>query len=240
MRAQIRFTLSSAVSAALLSLLTSSTPAQQLEEPIASQTPIRVQSSLVLVDVISQDPKSGLPVRDFKKEDFRLYDNGREVPIASFDAGMRFATRPFILWLAVICNERGKIGGSAEFVGKESLFRPALNHLDKHDTVGVAHWCDNGETRLDLLPTEDRDIPLRVLAETIKPISFEVGGNSNLVGEGTYRRMLRLIIQDAHHRNPQPLPAILFLDGDHTGQPRYELDQVVDDILETSGICVWH
>jgi hypothetical protein len=29
---------------------------------------------------------------------------------------------------------------------------------------------------------------------------------------------------------------IVFLDGDHTGQPRYELDQVVNDILETSGI----
>jgi hypothetical protein len=142
----------------------------------------------------------------------------------------------FVSDFSQFCNERGKIGGSAEFVGKESLFRPALDHLDNRDTVGVAHWCDNGETRLDLLPTEDRDLPLRVLAETIKPISFEVGGKSNLVGEDTYRELLRLIIRDAHRRNPQPLPVIVFLDGDHTGQPRYELDQVVNDILETSGI----
>jgi hypothetical protein len=136
----------------------------------------------------------------------------------------------------VICNEGRKIGGSAEFGGKESYFRPALDHLEKHDTVGVAHWCDNGDTRLDLLPTEDRDSSIRVLAETIKPISFHVGGNSDSVGEATYRKMLRLIIQDAHRRNPQPLPVVVFLDGDHTGQPRSELDQVVDDILETSGI----
>jgi len=236
MRAEVKFTVPSTLGVVLVSFLISGSLVQQPDGPITAQTVIRVQSSLVLVDVISQDPKDGLPVRDFKKEDFRLYDNGHEVQVVSFDAGARYATRPFILWLAVICNERGKIGGSAEFVGKESLFRPALDHLDKGDTVGVAHWCDNGETRLDLLPTEDRDTPIRVLAETIKPISFHVGGNSNLVGEDTYRKMLRLIIQDAHRRNPQPLPVIVFLDGDHTGQPRYELDQVVNDILETSGI----
>jgi hypothetical protein len=48
--------------------------------------------------------------------------------------------------------------------------------------------------------------------------------------------MIRLIIQDAHRRNPQPLPVIVFLDGDNTGQPRGKLDRVVDDLLETSGI----
>lgn len=221
---------------ALVSFLISGSFAQQPEQPSSAQTTIRVQSSLVLVDVISQDPKNGLPVRDLQKEDFRVFDNKNEVPIASFDAGARFVTRPFILWLAVICNEGGKIGGSAEFVGKEGLFRPALDHLDKPDTVGVAHWCDNGETQLDLLPTEDRDRPIRVLAETIKPIPFHAGGKSNLVGEATYRKMIRLIIQDAHRRIPQPLPVIVFLDGDHTGQPRSQLDQVTDDILATSGI----
>jgi hypothetical protein len=236
MRAEINVTALNTLGVVLVSFLISSSFAQQPEPVIPAQATIRVQSSLVLVDVISQDTKTALPVQDFKKEDFRLYDNGHEVQVASFDAGVRFATRPFILWLVVICNERGKVGGSREFVGKESLFRPAFDHLDKRDTVGVAHWCDNGETRLDLLPTVDRDSPLRVLAETIKPISFEVGGKSDLVGEDTYRKMLRLIIQDAHRRNPQPLPAIIFLDGDHTGQPRDELDQVVNDLLETSGI----
>jgi hypothetical protein len=55
------------------------------QAPGAAQTPtIRVQSSLVLVDVISQDPKSGLPVRDFKKEDFRLFDNRARSPDCHF------------------------------------------------------------------------------------------------------------------------------------------------------------
>jgi len=102
------------------------------------QTPtFRVQSSLVLVDVISQDPNSGLPVRDFNKDDFRLFDNGREVRIATFDAGARYDTRAVTLWFVVICNEGGlpKLGASAEFIGQESLFRPALKHLETHDSV---------------------------------------------------------------------------------------------------------
>jgi len=201
----------------------------------AQVTTIRVQSSLVLVDVISQDLKSGLPARDFKKEDFRVFDNGHEVRIATFDAGAD--TRPISLWLVVICNEGGLVGASAEFAGKESLFRPALDHLEKHDTVGVAHWCDNGETQLDLLPTEDRDSAIGVLAESLKPILFKGGtDDTDAVGEVTLRKMIRLIIRDAYRRNPRPLPVIVFLHGDHTGQPRHELDKLVDDFLETSGI----
>ena len=202
----------------------------------SAQVPtFRVQSSLVLVDVISQNLKSGLPARDFKKEDFRLFDNGHQVRIGTFDAGAD--TRPVSLWLVVICNEGGLVGASAEFAGKESLFRPALDHLEKHDTVGVAHWCDNGETRLDLLPTEDRDTPIGVLAESLKPILFKGGtDDTDAVGEVTFRKMIRLIIRDAYRRNPRPLPVIVFLHGDHTGQPRHELDKLVDDFLETSGI----
>lgn len=219
---------------ALLSFLLPVSLAQQPQQPIPAQTTIRVQTSLVLVDVISQDPKTGLPVRDFKKQDFRIFNDRKEVSITAFDAGAD--TRPIIVWLVVICNEGGKVGGSAEFVGNEALFRPAFDHLDKRDAVGVAHWCDNGETQLDLLPTEDRDRPLSVLGETIKPIPFHTDGDSDAVGEVAFRKLIRLIIQDANRRNPQPLPVIVFLDGDHTGQPHGELNQVVDDFLETSGI----
>jgi hypothetical protein len=207
----------------------------QQSQPSAQAPTFRVQSSLVLVDVISQNLKSGLPVRDFKKGDFRVFDNRHQVRIATFDAGAD--TRPIALWLVVICNEGGIAGASAEFMGKESLFRSALDHLEKHDRVGVAHWCDNGETQLDLLPTEDRDNPIRVLAGTLKPIPFQGGTDAtDEVGEETFRKMIRLIIQDAYRRNPKPLPVIVFLHGDHTGQPRRELDKLVDDFLETSGI----
>ena len=197
---------------------------------------IRVQSSLVLIDVISQD-KDGLPVRDFKKQDFRVFDDHQEVSLATFAAGTH-DTRPIVLWFVVICNEQGhgNFEASAEFMGKEALFRRALDHLENQDTVGVAHWCDNGETQLDLQPTGDRDGAIRMLAETLKPIPFHTGGNSDAVGEETFRKMIRLIIRDAHRRNTQPLPVIVFLHGDYTGQPHRELDELVDDLLETSGI----
>jgi hypothetical protein len=215
-----------------------SPPLSAQQPPIPAPT-IRVQSSLVLVDVFSQDRKSGLPIRDFKKEDFRLFDNRREVRISTLDAGARFDTRAITLWLVVICNEGGlpKLGASAEFLGQESLFRPALNHLELHDGVGVAHWCDNGDRGLDLLPTEDRDKAVQALADTLEPISFE-GGTfaSDEAGEQAFRKVIRLIIRDAYRRNPKPLPVIVFLHGDHTGQPHGELNKLVDDFLETSGI----
>jgi len=200
---------------------------------------IRVQSSLVLVDVITQDRKSGLPVRDFKKGDFRLFDNRHEVRVATFDAGARYDTRSITLWLVVICNESGlpKFGASAEFLGQEALFRPALNHLEPHDSVGIAHWCDNGDSQLDLLPTEDRDKAIQELSEALKPIPFEGGTSaSDEAGEQAFRKLVRLIIRDAYRRNPKPLPVIVFLHGDHTGQPHGELNKLVDDFLETSGI----
>jgi hypothetical protein len=79
MRPEIKFTVPITLGVILVSFLISGSSAQQREQPIPAQTTIRVQSSLVLVDVISQDPKNGLPVRDFKKEDFRMYDNGQEL-----------------------------------------------------------------------------------------------------------------------------------------------------------------
>src|ERR1700741_561269 len=117
-----------------------SLPISPEQRPTSPQVPaIRVQSSLVLVDVIRQNPKSGLPVRDFKKEDFRVFDNRQEVPITTFAAGAHDDTRSVILWLVVICNEGGKseFEASGQFMAKESLFRPALDHLESQDTVGV-------------------------------------------------------------------------------------------------------
>src|SRR3989441_4760353 len=222
-----------------LAVCTSASMAPQQPTATAQAPTIRVQSSLVLVDVITRDRKSGLPVRDFKKEDFRLFDNGHELPITTFDAGARYDTRAITLWLVVICNEGGlpKFGASAEFLGEESLLRPALDHLEAHDRVGVAHWCDNGDSRIDLLPTEDRDKAIGKLAETLKPIPFEGGTSaSDEAGEQAFRKLIRLIIRDAYRRNPKPLPVIVFLHGDHTGQPHGELDKLVDDFLETSGI----
>jgi hypothetical protein len=70
----------------------------------------------------------------------------------------------------------------------------------------------------------------------LKPKNFGIGGNSNLVGEEAFRKMIRLIIRDARRRNPQPLPVIVFLYGGRGAQPGDELNKLVDDVLEASGI----
>jgi hypothetical protein len=173
---------------------------------------------MVLVDVISQDSANGLPVCDLRKEDFRIFDN-RHDRIATFDAAAHGDSRLVILWLVVICNEgqKSECEASGGVAGKESLFRPALDHLEKHDTVGVAHWCDNGATQLDLQPTQDRDSAIRALAETVKPIPFQSSRESDPIGEVAFRKVIRQIIRDAHGRNPKPLPVLVFLHEDHTG-----------------------
>jgi hypothetical protein len=117
-----------------------SSPIEPQQPRTSAQPPtIRVQSSLVLVDVIAQDPESGLPIRDFKKEDFRMFDNRREVRVATFDAGARYDTRSITLWLVVICNEGGIVGASAEFAGKEST-RLHWNVISSSAGGGAERW----------------------------------------------------------------------------------------------------
>ena len=48
--------------------------------------------------------------------------------------------------------------------------------------------------------------------------------------------MLQLILENAHQTMPQPVPVIVFLHSDHTGMPLKEVNELVDDVLETSGI----
>ena len=103
--------------------------------------------------------------------------------------------------------------------------------------MAVAHWCDNGDSHVDLSPTQDRDNAIGQLAEALKPISFQGGTSaSDEAGEQAFRKLIRLIIRDAYQRNPRPLPVIVFLHGDHTGQPHGELNKLVDDLREISGI----
>jgi hypothetical protein len=198
-------------------------------------------TQLVLVDVLVLDPKSGMPINTLHREDFQLSDDEHAVPLAAFDSGASYDTRPVALWLAVICNLPGhgphSTLASGSFAGNESLLRPALDDLDKNDRVGVAHWCDDGVAQLDLRPTKDRDAAITTLTQVLKPVSKEVArAIDNRKGELTLQRLVRLIIEDAHQANPQPLPVVVFLHSDHTGMPLSELNLIANEFLETSGI----
>ena len=217
------------------------TPVKPAQEESGSIPIFRTAARLVLVDVLAQDPKTGLPLNSLRSEDFRVLDNQNEVPLTVFDSGAKFNTGSLALWFVVICNEkskgpRGELG-SGWFAGKASLFRPALDDLDKRDRVAVAHWCDDGAAQLDLRPTQDRDAAVTTLEQALRPVEFDWRSEGNTRhGELTLQKLIRLIIDDAHRANPRPLPVVLFLHSDSTGMPPEELNSLIDDFLETSGI----
>ncbi|HWZ96764.1 MAG TPA: VWA domain-containing protein [Candidatus Dormibacteraeota bacterium] len=76
--------LGSILLAIALFVLNSSLPAQQSTDSSAPQVVIRATTELVLVNVVAHD-KKGDPVRDLKKEDFTLLEDGKKQQISSFD-----------------------------------------------------------------------------------------------------------------------------------------------------------
>ena len=125
--------------------------------------------------------------------------------------------------------------GSGFFTGQINLFKPALKDLDKLDTVAVAHWCDNGQSRLDLLPTsnvEEATTTLeQVLAATLKP------DDHDRTGELALQKTLQLIIDATRSVASEPVPVLIFLYGDYSGMPRSEADHFIDELLETSAVA---
>ena len=68
-------------------LLTTVTLAQAPpQNPPSSGYTLKVQSDLVLTDIVVRDRKTGAPVRGLKRSDFSVFENGKPQQIVSFDA----------------------------------------------------------------------------------------------------------------------------------------------------------
>jgi hypothetical protein len=207
------------------------------QEPLQVPT-FRVDAHLVLVDVVAENAKNKLRTRalltDLAREDFRIFDNGREMPIQSFDIGAQHETRPIALWLIVQCNIGQLPEWNSGFLrGKTQLLRPALAHLEKDDAVGVAHWCDDGTASLDLTPGHDPDAALETVDHLIH--QRRVIGK-NRPGELAMQRMVRMILDNVRDSTPERLPIFLFLYGDHCATYVDEAERIIEAVLETSGI----
>jgi hypothetical protein len=193
-------------------------------------------SNLILVDVMALNAKIGLPDKTLTRDDFRLFDNGQPVSIKTFDSGAEFTTRPLALWFVVQCNMRGyEAKGSGLFAGQISLLKPALKDLEKQDTVAVAHWCDDGQSKLDLLPTSDIDEAATTLEQVLGPMPDTKDHDRK--GELALQKTLQLIIDATHSLVPEPLPVVIFLYGDYSGMDRSEADHFIDELLETSAVA---
>lgn len=202
----------------------------------SSPPTLHMSTSLTLVDVSVEDNKTHLPIKNLTREDFRIRDNGHDVPISTFDSGAHLV-RPIALWFVTICNQdMGGDRASRPFAGRETDFRPPLDHLDKTDVVGVAHWCDNGEATIDLSPMSERDPPISALEKVLKPVPFFILPPVSRIGELSAQRVLRLVLRDSHQRADRYLPVIVILHGDYTGAPLPELNRVSQDLLSTSAV----
>jgi hypothetical protein len=205
----------------------------------ATQSPeitFHSSSNLVLVDVIARNAKDGLPEKALTKSDFQLFDNDQPVAIKTFDNGAQFTTRPLALWFVVQCNMQGSEGkGSGVFAGQISRFEPALRYIEKQDTVAVAHWCDDGRSNLDLLPTRIiKDAPI-VLEQALA--TGPDTKTHDRAGEVALQTTLQHIVDTTRSSRPEPLPVLIFLYGDYSSMNRSEANHFIDELLETSAIA---
>jgi hypothetical protein len=205
-----------------------------------SKTPtFKVFSRLVLVDVIpeyikNEHGQSVTLATQLQQESFRVFDNGKEMPISSFDSGREHTTRPIALWLIVQCPEELEKGWASDFLrGKTELLKPALKYLEPQDVVGVAHWCDNGEASIDLAPQHGLDAPVTRLEQML---SQPVVRGGDRRGELAMQNLIRLLVDDAQHFKPDRLPVLLFLYGDHSATYPDEAEKIIESMLEGSGI----
>lgn len=205
----------------------------------ATQSPeitFHSSSNLVLVDVIARNAKDGLPEKALKKSDFQVFDNDQPVAIKTFDSGAQFTTRPLALWFVVQCNMQGYEGkGSGLFTGQISRFEPALKYIAKQDTVAVAHWCDDGRSNLDLLPTRIiKDAPI-VLEQALA--TGPDTKTHDRAGELALQSTLQHIVDTTRSSKPEPLPVLIFLYGDYSSMNRSEANHFIDELLGTSAIA---
>ena len=216
-----------------------------VSDSAASQTPVsepemptfRAGAQLVLVDVIPEytpDSRSRSLLTDLKREDFRVFDNRKEMSIAGFDIGAANQTRPIALWLIVQCPLGFQPGWASDFMrGKTQYLSPALAHLFRDDVVGVAHWCDNGIANIDLPPAHDPDAALSAIDQIL---SQKPALGSNRKGELAMQKMIRMLVGNVQAATPDRLPVLLFLYGDHSGTRLSEADLIIESVLESSGL----
>ena len=166
--------------------------------------------------------------------DFQVFDNGRRVSVKTFDTGRQ--TRPLALWFVVQCNMQGyEAKGSGLFTGQISRFLPALKYLEKQDRVAVTHWCDDGQSNLDLLPTSNVEEAPTVLQQVL--VTVPDTKDHDRAGELALQQTLQHIVNATRASRPEPLPVLVFFYGDYSSMSRSEADHFIGELLETSAIA---
>jgi hypothetical protein len=175
---------------------------------LAEDEPIRTLVYLVLINVFAESRETHAPVRDLSYTDFQVVDNGTILEPSVFMSASSDTSRPIAMWFLAGCPQRGD--GSDLTGWDANALKQTLNNLDNASSVGVAHWCANGDAGADLLPTQDREAPLAPLEAILRQRPVEPSDSSN---KRALQRALDLVIEKSGDQNREVLLVIVLLTG---------------------------
>jgi hypothetical protein len=207
-----------------------------IEEALYAQNATRdsaASAAPVILEVIATDKRTHAPAEGLTQDDFEIVEGRSAAHISSFARGSEGSLRPLSLWFVLQCPEEHSYvswvsNGSGFMKGKAATLTPVLKKLNARDTVGVAHWCDNGELGLDLLPTTDRVAPQNVLDAVLNATRTSVGGTP---GENALHNMVIRVRDTARRLTPKAQPVLIFLYGDRSGMHHDEAEDMLDEPL---------
>jgi hypothetical protein len=198
------------------------------------------QSSLTLVDGVAEQESpvnhGTMLLTKLQKSDLRLFDNRKEVTIQTFAEGPD--TRPVALWLIVQCGTGAPPDfGSTFMKGKTQVLQPALQHLSNRDVLGVAHWCDDGQAKVDYAPGKDVGAALSAVEQVL---SAGVANANDRAGQLALHNMVQAVVESTRNLTPAGgqslMPVLLFLYGDQGGTDSREANSNIQALVESSGM----
>jgi hypothetical protein len=187
----------------------------------------------VILEVMATDKRAHAPAEGLTQDDFEIIEDRGVAHISSFAHGSEGSLRPLSLWFVLQCPEEHSYfnwvsNGSGFMKGKTATLTPVLKKLNERDTVGVAHWCDNGEFGIDLLPSTDRVAPQNVLDAVLNATRTDIGGTP---GENALHDLVIRVRDTARRLTPKAQPVMIFLYGDRSGMHHDQVEDMLDQPL---------
>lgn len=218
----------------LLSAL--SATSQQTPTPPPPAAQINPSSSPnQVIDLFASNEKTGASDPTLTANDLEVVDDGKPAPLASFLPPGQQGTRPVVLWIVVQCVTSGDINNGSGFLrGFTTDLASGLTKLQSGEAYGVAHWCDDGASALDLPPnrhiTQVGPAVAQILAPTIAPPT------NPFLGEAALLKVIHDINQATALYNPNAVPVLLFFYGDHSAANARDVARLAQELLHRPAI----
>ena len=209
----------------LLAFITiSGRPARDQQQNPSTRAPATI------INVIATDKHTGASADGLAQEDFEVFDDRALVKVSYLAHASSAELRPLSVWLVLQCPEEHPYydfvsAGSGFLRGKVEALSAVLQQLTVEDTVGVAHWCDDGKSGIDLLPTTDRTAPIQSLNAVLNSPAVPIGTS---LGEDALHDMVLRVRDTSRLSAPAGLPVVIFFYGDHSGMHHDEVNDLLD------------